>query len=66
MRLEGFETMELPATIAANAALARQNVALSVIKQNAEQGQAIAQILEDATRSAPIGHARGTHVNLSV
>lgn len=58
--------MELPATIAANAALARQNVTLSVIKHNAEQGQAIAQILEDATRSAPAGHARGAHVNLSV
>lgn len=58
--------MELPPTIAANAALARQNVTLSVIKHNAEQGQAIAKILDDATRSAPVGHARGTHINLSV
>ena len=56
----------IPAGIAAEAALARQNVTLSVIKQNAEQGEAIAEILEDATRSAPAHGSRGTHVNLLV
>lgn len=58
--------MELPASIAADAALARQNVALSAIKQSAEQGKAVAKILEDATRSAPASGTHGTHVNLSV
>ena len=57
--------MDLPAGIAAEAALLRQNVALSVIKQNAEQGQAIAKILEDATRSAPVNGSRGTNINTS-
>ena len=58
--------MELPASIAADAALARQNVTLSVIKSNAKQGEAIAKILEDATRSAPTNGTRGTNVNISV
>lgn len=57
--------MELPASIAAEAALARQNITLSVIKHNAEQGQAIAKILDDATRSAPTSGARGTSLNIS-
>ena len=58
--------MELPATIAAEAALTRQNVALSVIKQSANQDKAIAKILDDATRTTPAHGTRGTHVNLLV
>lgn len=58
--------MELPASIASNAALTRQNVTLSIIKHNAEQGKAIAKILENATRTAPVSTTRGSHVNLSV
>lgn len=57
--------MQLPAAIAANAAIDRQNVALSMIKHNAEQGQAVAQILEDSARSAPISQSRGSNINLS-
>ncbi len=57
--------MELPAAIAANAALDRQNVSLSMIKHNAEQSQAVAQILEDSARSAPINQSRGSNINLS-
>lgn len=56
----------IPAGIAAEAALTKQNVALSVIKQNAEQDKAIAGILEDAARSAPLSGARGSNVNLVV
>ncbi len=58
--------MELPASIAANAALARQNMTLSVIKQNAQQGQAIANILDNSTRLAPIDGLRGVNINFSV
>ncbi len=58
--------MSLPPLIAAEAAMTRQNVALSVIKHNAEQGEVIAGILEDAVRSAPVSGARGTHVDRSV
>ncbi|MCC6598420.1 MAG: hypothetical protein IT559_06490 [Alphaproteobacteria bacterium] len=57
--------MELPAAIAAEQGLLRQNVALSVIKQSADQEQAIAQILEQAVRSAPVSSARGTNVDLT-
>ncbi len=57
--------MELPASIAAEAALARQNIALSVIKANAEQGQALAKILENASRTAPVSRSHGTNLNIS-
>jgi len=57
--------MELPASIAANAALARQNVTMSVIKHNAEQGKAIAKILDEAVKSAPVNSSRGSNINFS-
>ena len=55
----------VPASIAAEIQLNRQNIALSVIKQSAEQDQALAQILDDATRTAPINASRGANVNIS-
>lgn len=55
--------MEIPAAIAAEAAITRQNVALSTIKRNAEQSQAIANVLEQAVQSDP---TRGSNVNISV
>ncbi len=58
--------MELPAGIAAQAALTRQNVALSTIKHSAEQGEAVAKILEDAVRSTPVSKSHGSHINISV
>ena len=57
--------MSVPATIASEIALNRQNVALSVIKQNADQDQAIASILEEAISTAPVSSTRGTSVNIS-
>ncbi|MGH1456936.1 MAG: hypothetical protein ACRBDI_09160 [Alphaproteobacteria bacterium] len=54
--------MNLPPTIAAEAALTRQNVALSVIKQSADQAQAIAKILE---QSVPVSGSRGANLNTS-
>jgi hypothetical protein len=56
--------MDIPASIAAEAAIARQNVALSVIKQNADQAQQIAKIIEQTVQSAPVSGTRGTNVNL--
>ncbi len=58
--------MELPASIAASAALARQNMTMSVIKQNAEQGKAIANIIENSIISTPVNGTRGVSVNFSV
>jgi hypothetical protein len=57
--------MDVPAGLAAEQGLLRQNIALSVIKQSSEQDQAIASILEQAVRSAPVSSSRGTNVNTS-
>ena len=56
--------MSIPATIAADQAIAKQNFALSTIKASAEADQAIAGILEDAARSAPVSSIRGSNVNI--
>ena len=58
--------MEIPSAIAAQSAISRQNVTLSVIKQNAEQGQQIAQLIDDAVQSAPVKGGRGSNVNITV
>jgi hypothetical protein len=55
----------VPPTIAAEMALTRQNVTLSVIKQAHEQEMALVQILDRAARSAPLNPSRGANVNLS-
>ncbi len=55
--------MDVPATIAAEQGILRQNVALSVIKQTHEQQQALVQIIDEAARSAPVSQSRGTNVN---
>ncbi len=55
--------MELPAGIAAEAALTRQGAALSLIKHSAEQSQAIAEVIDQAARTAPVSSARGSNVN---
>jgi hypothetical protein len=57
--------MELPPTFAAEQALNRQSLALSVIKQSADQAKAIAQILEQSISNAPVSGSRGTNVNFS-
>lgn len=55
----------VPAGIAAEAAILRQNVALSVIKASADADQAIANILDEASRSAPVSGSRGANLNIS-
>lgn len=54
-----------PAGIAAEQAIAKQNIALSVIKQSSDQAQALVQILDDTARSAPLSKTRGTNINIS-
>lgn len=56
----------VPAGIAAEQAITRQNVALSVIKQSSEQQQKLVEIIDEAARSAPLSGARGSNVNISV
>jgi hypothetical protein len=53
----------IPSSIAAETALLKQNVTLSVVKQSAEQGQAIADLVEESAQSAPINETRGTNVD---
>jgi len=58
--------MEIPASIAVEAAITRQNVALSVIKQAAQADRQIAGILEDAIKNVPTSSFRGGSLNISV
>jgi hypothetical protein len=55
----------LPPTMAAEMAITRQNVALSVIKQSFEQQQRLVEILDQSIRSAPLSGSRGTNVNFT-
>ncbi len=56
--------MDVPATIAAETAIARQNVALSTIKQNADQAQLFAETIEKTVQSAPVSETLGSNVDL--
>lgn len=53
----------LPAAIGAQLAIARQDVALSFVKQSAQADQAIANILQQAVQSVPVSHSHGNNVN---
>lgn len=60
--------MDIPAGVAAQAALTRQNIGLSVIKQAAQSDQAVAQIVQDAVENSPLasGNGRGGNVDILV
>ena len=55
----------IPPTIAAEQALTRQAIALEVVKASAEQQQQLANILAEASRSAPVSGTRGANINIS-
>jgi hypothetical protein len=56
--------MDIPDSILAQQAVARQNVALSVIKSSAKAEQAILGVLEDSARAIAASN-RGNNVNFS-
>ena len=56
---------EIPAQLAAEQAMLRQNVTLSVIKQSSEQQQKLADIIDQSARSVPVSQSRGTNVNIN-
>jgi len=58
--------MDIPAGIAANLALTRQAIALSVIKQASEAEKMRASIIDQAARNVPASSVRGGNVNFSV
>ncbi len=55
--------MEIPAGIAAEAALTQQAIALKVIKQNADAEKAIANILDASLSVGPA--VRGSRVDMA-
>jgi hypothetical protein len=55
--------MELPPTLAAETAILRQNIALSVIKSAAQADKAVANILEQSLTVGPA--QRGGNINFS-
>lgn len=57
--------MDVPATIAAETGLLRQNVTMSVIKQSADQAQRLVEIIDQAARTAPVSQTHGSQVNLT-
>ena len=57
--------MEIPGDIAAQAAIARQNVAMSLIKRSAQAEQQVAGILEQAIQNVPTSPVRGSNFNHS-
>jgi hypothetical protein len=57
--------MEIPAQIAAEQAILRQNVALSMIKSAADAEKKLIGILEDSARTIAASN-RGNNVNFSV
>jgi hypothetical protein len=58
--------MDIPAGLAAESSLLRQNIALSVIKASAENEQKLAKIIDDSARNAPLSGTRGTNLNILV
>lgn len=58
--------MNIPAGFAAEAAISRQNVALSGIKQSADRDQQFAKVIAETVQSSPLSGTRGANVNLLV
>lgn len=55
--------MDIPVALAAQTAISRQNIALSVTKQAAQADQAVAQILEETVKASK---ERGTNIDILV
>ncbi len=55
----------VPAGLAAESAILKQNVTLSVIKQSHDQQQRLVEILSESARSAPLSGTRGSNVNIT-
>lgn len=59
-------SVELPAAIAAEQAVVRQNAALSMIKQTADAEKKIGEILQETLTTVQASNERGSRVNFSV
>ena len=56
--------MEISAGIQVQAAMTRQSIAMSVLKQAADMEKQLAGILEAAIASVPVSSVRGSALNL--
>ena len=56
--------MDVPASMAAQSAIGKQNMVLSTMKHSADQAQLIANIIEKSVLSAPVNQSRGTNINI--
>lgn len=56
--------MELGSAISAQVAQTRQDASVSFIKDNADQDQAVADLLQSAASSIPGSPVRGVNVNI--
>ena len=46
--------------------VAMQQLQMNIIKQSTESAQQIVEILNDATRSAPISENKGTQIDINI
>lgn len=56
--------MDIPAGIAAQAALTRQAITLQVVKQAADMEKQLVAMLEEAILSVPVSSSRGASLNI--
>ena len=56
--------MDISAGIAAQAALTRQSMAMSMVKQAADMEKQLVAILDEAIASVPMSSSRGSALNI--
>ncbi|MFN3827962.1 MAG: hypothetical protein ACK4NR_10110 [Micavibrio sp.] len=56
--------MDIPAGIAAQAALTRQAITLQMVKQAADMEKQLVAMLEEAILSVPVSSSRGASLNI--
>ncbi len=56
--------MDIPAGIAAQAAMTRQAMAIQMVKQAADMEKQLVAILDQAIASVPVSSSRGTALNM--
>lgn len=56
--------MDIPAGIAAQAALTRQAITIQVVKQAADMEKQLVAMLEEAILSVPVSSSRGASLNI--
>lgn len=56
--------MDIPAGVAAQAAMTRQAIAMSMVKQAADMEKQLVAILDAAISSVPVSSSRGSALNI--